>query len=332
MLFFAREVTSEEEGMRLDRWVRLHCPALPFAKIQKLLRKGQIRLEGVRARGAERLCAGQKIRLPPQIQEAIEAAARATLLSGNANHLRTEERAFLRAMTLYEDAAVLALNKPFGLPVQGGRGLSRHLDGLLRLCAERPDRVPRLTHRLDRETSGVLILGKTRRAAQHLTQSFRTRQTRKIYWALVRGVPSPPQGKISWSLTPASCTEGALMQVAPAGDCTALPALTHYTCRASAPWEKEELSWVTLKPVTGRTHQLRVHMAEKGHTILGDSKYATPEKMGVPPGFQNRLHLLARRIVLPHPEGGILDITAPLPPHMLQSWHLLGFDSGCSEN
>ncbi len=226
-------------------------------------------------------------------------------------------------MILFEDPDVMVLNKPAGLAVQGGSGLSRHVDGMLETMRDAKGQRPRLVHRLDRETSGCLLIAKTRFAASTLTGSFRHRSARKIYWALVAGVPKPKQGRISTYLAKEENEEDSIMRIAAHGDEGASHAVTYYAVvEASA----QKLAWVSLKPVTGRTHQLRAHMAHIEHPIVGDPKYFNKENWELPGGIQKRLHLLARRIVIPHPRGGVIDATAPLPPHMLQSWNLLGLE------
>jgi 23S rRNA pseudouridine955/2504/2580 synthase len=183
---------------------------------------------------------------------------------------------------------------------------------------------PRLVHRLDRETSGALVIAKTRQAAQKLAAAFRSRTSRKVYWALVAGVPRPRQGKISTWLAKEGGSDGERMRVARHGDDEASHAVSLYSVVDTA---GQKLAWLTMRPVTGRTHQLRAHAAHIGHPIIGDAKYFDIENWELPGGIQNRLHLHARRIVLPHPDGGRIDVTAPLPPHMVQSWNLLGFDA-----
>jgi 23S rRNA pseudouridine955/2504/2580 synthase len=226
-------------------------------------------------------------------------------------------------MLLYEDDEVFVFNKPPGLAVQGGSGLTKHVDGMLDALTDRKGQKPRLVHRLDRETSGVLVVARTRLAASKLAASFRSRATRKIYWALVKGVPRPHQGRISTYL--AREEESEKMRVARHGEDEASHAVSLYSVVDNA---GQALAWLSMRPVTGRTHQLRAHAAHIGHPILGDPKYFTAENWDFPGGIQNRLHLHARRIVMPHPSGkGTIDVTAPLPPHMQQSWNLLGFDT-----
>jgi 23S rRNA pseudouridine955/2504/2580 synthase len=238
----------------------------------------------------------------------------------------TERKALeaLKAMTLFEDDDVLVLNKPARLAVQGGSGTTRHIDQMLEAMRDAKGQKPRLVHRIDKETSGCLLVAKTRFAATHLTGAFRHRSARKIYWALVAGVPKPKQGRISTYLAKEESEEDSIMRIAAHGDEGASHAVTYYAVVETA---GPKLAWVSLKPVTGRTHQLRAHMAHIEHPIIGDPKYFNRENWEFPGGLQNRLHLLARRIVIPHPRGGVIDVSAPLPPHMQQSWNLLGFDA-----
>ncbi len=214
-----------------------------------------------------------------------------------------------------------------GLAVQGGSGTTRHIDGMLgALRGAGPDaQRPRLVHRLDKDTAGCLLVAKTRFAAAALSKTFRTRAARKIYWALVAGVPKPKQGRVSTYLAKQEVEEDSFMRIAKHGDKDAMHAVTYYAVVETA---AQKLSWISLKPVTGRTHQLRAHMAHVGHPIVGDPKYFNIENWELPGGIQDRLHLLARRIVVPHPRGGVIDVSAPLPPHMQQTWNLLGFDAG----
>jgi 23S rRNA pseudouridine955/2504/2580 synthase len=212
-----------------------------------------------------------------------------------------------------------------GLAVQGGSGMTRHLDGMLEVLRDREGQRPRLVHRLDKDTAGCLLVAKTRFAAAALAKTFRSRSARKIYWALVAGVPRPRQGRISTFLAKEEREEESFMRIAEHGDEGASHAVTYYAVVETA---GAKLAWLSLKPVTGRTHQLRAHMAHIGHAIVGDPKYFDIQNWELPGGLQNRLHLLARRIAVPHPRGGVIDVTAPLPPHMQQSWNLLGFDAG----
>ncbi|MGJ5141035.1 RluA family pseudouridine synthase [Bradyrhizobium oligotrophicum] len=309
-------VTADENNMRVDRFLEARFPGLSFSHIQRIVRKGELRVDGKRADSKDRLEEGQSVRIPPLKLDAPKE--RAGLTEGERKTLES-----LKAMTLYEDDDVLVLNKPAGLAVQGGSGMTRHIDQMLEVMRDAKGQKPRLVHRIDRETSGCLLIAKTRFAATHLTGAFRSRSARKIYWALVAGVPKPKQGRISTYLAKEESEDDTIMRVAAHGDEGASHAVTYYAVvEASA----NKLAWVSLKPVTGRTHQLRAHMAHIGHPIVGDPKYFNIENWALPGGLQNRLHLLARRIVIPHPRGGFIDATAPLPPHMLQSWNLLGLE------
>ena len=325
-----RTIKADEAGLRLDRWFKAHFPALAFGHLQKLLRTGQVRVDGARAKTNTRLSPGQRVRVPP-LEKAGKQAEKDTnvpapyVLKAKDARAKPDDASFLKSITLYEDREVMVLNKPMGLAVQGGSGTVRHIDGMLEALRTRDGVKPRLVHRIDKDTSGILLIAKTRLAAATLAKTFRSRSARKIYWALVAGVPKVKQGRISTYLAKGGGPEGELMRVAEHGDDDASHAVTYYAVVEKA---ANLLSWLSLKPVTGRTHQLRAHAAHIGHPIVGDPKYFDIENWELPGGIQKKLHLLARRLVLPHPSGkGKIDVTAPLPPHMLQSWNLLGFDA-----
>jgi 23S rRNA pseudouridine955/2504/2580 synthase len=313
-------VGADEAGMRLDRFLVARLPALPFAVQQRIIRKGEVRVDGARAKANARLEAGQNVRVPPVRSEAPRRAP------GSGDGAVAAE---LRAMILYEDDDVLVLNKPMGLAVQGGSGTVKHVDGMLGALQTPDGQRPRLVHRLDKDTSGCLLIAKTRFAAAALAKTFRSRSARKVYWALVAGMPKVRQGRISTYLAKDAAAEAAgeaKMRIARHGEDGAAHAVTYYAVVDNA---SRIAAWVSLKPVTGRTHQLRAHMNHVGHPIVGDSKYFVRENWELPPGIQNKLHLLARRIVVPHPRTGKpIDVTAPLPAHMQQSWNMLSFDAG----
>ena len=313
-------VGKDEAGLRLDRWFRLKFPELTHSHLQKLLRTGQIRVNSKRVKSKARLEAGQMVRVPPAVLG--EAKARPSVKPPPG--LSKADRTLIEKMILYEDDEVLVLNKPFGLAVQGGTGTRRHIDGLLAGMSDRFGARPRLVHRLDRDTTGVLLVAKTRAAAATLGEVFRSRAAKKTYWALVKGVPRPAQGKVEAALVKASGPEGDHVRKAEAGEQErAMHATTHYAVIERV---ANKAAWMSLKPVTGRQHQLRAHMDMIGHPIIGDAKYPSApifddEEIGA------KLHLHARRLVIPHPTGkGVIDVTAPLPEHMRRTWAALGLD------
>jgi 23S rRNA pseudouridine955/2504/2580 synthase len=310
------KVAGDENGMRLDRFFEARFPGLSFSHIQRIIRKGEVRVNGRRAQPKDRLQSGQAVRIPPLRIEAPKPRDDAPQAQ--------KDRAFLKSITLFEDDDVLVLNKPIGLAVQGGSGTFRHVDGMLGVLTGRDGQRPRLVHRLDKDTAGCLLVAKSRFAASALAQTFRSRSARKIYWALVVGVPRPKQGRISTFLAKEERQDDSVMRIAEHGEEGASHAVTYYAVVETV---AQQLAWLSLKPVTGRTHQLRAHMAHIKHPIVGDPKYFNKENWQLPGGLQNRLHLLARRIAVPHPRGGTIDVTAPLPPHMQQSWNLLGLDA-----
>jgi 23S rRNA pseudouridine955/2504/2580 synthase len=317
-------ITAEESGMRLDRWFKVHFPGLGFGPLQKLIRTGQVRVDGGRVKTDTRVEAGQTVRIPPL----GVAGADTRPLTINTMRDRTDFDA-LSAMILHEDDAVIVLNKPQGIAVQGGSGINRHIDGMLESLRNKKGEKPRLVHRIDRDTSGVLVIARTRSAAQKLTAAFRERTTEKVYWAVVKGNPRIKDGRISTYLKREATDDGDKMRVAKHGEEGAEHALTFVRPIMAG---GTAVSWVELKPETGRMHQLRVHMWHSGHPIIADPKYPNEDHNWIlPGGVQNKLHLHARRIIVPHPSGGRLDVTAPLPPHMKQTWNLFGWEEAEGE-
>jgi len=311
-------VAADDAGMRLDRWLHRQFPQLGHGRVERLLRTGQIRLDGRRAKAGARLEAGQTVRLPPAV-EAPPPEPRAAPMPPH-------EAEALRRRVLYRDDAVLAVDKPPGLAVQGGAKVERSLDAMLdALRFDAADR-PRLVHRLDRDTSGVLLLARTAPAARALTAAFRGRDVRKLYWAVVVGAP-PQEGRIAVPLVKQAGAGRRGGELVVPDDADGQPAVTVFRVVERA---AKRAAWLALQPLTGRTHQLRAHCAALGTPILGDGKYGAAEAFLPGAADGARLHLHARRLVLPHPlpAGGrrTIDVTAPLPPHMAETWRLLGFD------
>jgi 23S rRNA pseudouridine955/2504/2580 synthase len=309
-------VTPDEADLRLDRWFKRRFPELGHGRLEKLLRTGQIRVEGRRARSNTRLESGQRVRVPP-LGEAETAPLRVPVRPAVAER---EARA-LQAAVLYKDDDVLAINKPAGLAVQGGTGLDRHLDAMLEALQFEAAERPRLVHRLDRDTSGVLLLARHVRAAAELAEAFRRKDCRKLYWAVVAGVPKRASGRIDLALAKLPGRAGERM----APDEEGKAAVTEYRVLDHA---GKRASWLELRPLTGRTHQLRAHCAALETPILGDRKYGG-DAATLPGGeIARRLHLHARSIELPRAGGRILRVTAPPPPHLTATLDFLGFAVG----
>ena len=312
-----RTVESAEAGMRLDRWFRQHYPGLGHGRLEKLLRTGQVRVDGRRAKAGQRLDAGQAVRVPPLGETGAPTPRRDRPPPSDA------DARLARSLVLYRDDAVIAVNKPAGLAVQGGAKTSRHLDGMLdALRFDAPER-PRLVHRLDRDTSGVLLLARNAPAARALTASFRGKDAAKLYWAVTAGVPDRDEGIIDLALAKrAGAGRAGGEAVAPDAD-AGQAAVTAYRVVDRA---GDRAAFLALWPKTGRTHQLRVHCAAIGHPIIGDGKYGGSAAFPGGDGIAGCLHLHARRIVLPHPtDNGHIDVIAPLSQHMAETWKTLGF-------
>src|SRR3954468_1192401 len=311
-----RTIAQDDDGIRLDRWFKRHFPALTHGRLEKLLRKGEVRLDGKRAKAADRLIAGQALRLPPQvIHDKTEARPKTP------QPVQTSRR--LEDSLLYMEKNLFVLNKPPGLATQGGSGLKEHVDGMLDQLAYEKTTRPKLVHRLDRDTSGVLLVARTAQAAAGLSRALAGRDASKIYWALVKGVPQEKRGLIKAALAKEG-TRGRdeRMETVDEDEEGAKFALTEYAVMGQA---GQEYAWVAARPVTGRTHQIRVHLASIGTPIIGDFKYGGVDARGKG-AIADKLHLHARSIDIARPDGGRLQVTAPLPPHMVKTWQLLGFD------
>lgn len=313
-------VSEDEADLRLDRWFRRRFPALTHGRLEKLLRTGQVRLDGKRAKAGDRVQPGQLVRVPP-----LQLAGAPARKSGLA--VRAEDLAALEDWILHQDKAVIVLNKPPGLPVQGGTKSERNLDAVLAATADSFGGRPLLVHRLDRDTSGVLVLARNPNAARFLAAAFRGKAARKLYWALVVGKPERPHGTIDMPLAKRVGAAGERVvaldfeEDLDLDEAGARRAITRYRTIDNA---ADRVTWLALEPLTGRTHQLRVHMAALGTPILGDGKYGGSGAFLRMEGIAKQLHLHARRIRIPHPERGTLDIKAPPSPHFAQALASLG--------
>ncbi|WP_224813507.1 RluA family pseudouridine synthase [Hasllibacter sp. MH4015] len=326
------EVGPDDGDQRLDRWFRRIFPHIPQGRIEKMCRKGEIRVDGGRVKSSTRLEPGQQVRIPPLPDGEAPAPARAARIS-------EADAEMMRKAVIYRDDHILALNKPAGLPTQGGTGQTRHVDGLSEVLSFGYDEKPRLVHRLDKDTSGVLLMARTRMGAKALTDAFRARETRKIYWAAVAGTPLPKMGTIKYGLVKAPGHgrggENEKMRAVMPDEVRhvegAKRAETDYAVLSNL---GGRVSWCALVPITGRTHQLRAHMAELGHPIIGDGKYggSGQENLGDGWGAQlggeisRKLHLHARSLTLTHPmTGAVVNLIAPLSDHMAKTWDTLGW-------
>lgn len=307
-------VAGDDDGIRLDRWFKRHMPDASFAIVSRWARTGQLRVDGARATPGDRITEGQVLRVPPL--EPVATAAK----SARPRPVLTEDQiTFAEGLVIHRDAQALVINKPPGLATQGGTKTHEHVDGLLdALMFERDDR-PRLVHRLDKDTSGALLLARTSRSAAHFAKSFSSRTARKVYWAIVIGVPSVSDGFIDLPLAKQPGTGGEKMHV---DEADGLPARTRYRVIERA---GNRAAWVELQPHTGRTHQLRVHMAAIGHPIVGDGKYGGKDAF-LSGSISRKMHLHARRIRIDHPDGSPLDVRADLPTHFSDTLASLGFD------
>jgi 23S rRNA pseudouridine955/2504/2580 synthase len=325
-------VAADDADQRLDRWFKRQFPQISQGRLEKMCRKGEIRVNGGRVKASTRLEAGQTVRVPPLPDQAAPAPAKRTSVSA-------ADAKLIQSCVIYRDDHVIALNKPPGLPTQGGSGQTRYVDGLAEALKFGMEDKPRLVHRLDKDTSGVLLLARTRLAAKALTASMRHKETRKIYWALVGGVPTPYLGEIRFGLVKAPGRgkggEGEKMIALHPRDIDDTPgAKRAHTLYATLYRVGSRAAWVAMEPITGRTHQLRAHMAEIGHPIIGDGKYggSGQENLGDGWGAQlggiisKKLHLHARTMRFEHPETRKqITVTAPLPEHMVQSWETFGW-------
>lgn len=328
-----RIVGPDEGDQRIDRYLRRLFPQLAQGRIEKMCRKGEIRVDGGRVKSSTRVETGQKVRIPPLPDGPAPRLNRTRISEADAQ--------MMQRAVLYRDDHLIAINKPPGLPTQGGSGVTRHVDGLAEVLQGDAEDKPRLVHRLDRDTSGVLLLARSRTVAKSLTEALRHRATRKIYWAAVAGVPDPKAGTIKYALVKAPGHgrggENEKMRCLHPDEIAQTPgakrAATDFTVIEAL---GRRASWVAMVPVTGRTHQLRAHMAEIGHPIVGDGKYGGSGQENLGDGWgaalggeiSRKLHLHARTLILEHPvTGATLTVTAPLPEHMQRTWDFVGWSA-----
>ncbi len=325
------EVKEDDDGQRLDRWLKKSVPDLPFGLAQKLIRKGQIRVDGKRAKGDTKLIMGQAVRIPP-IEEKTDAKGE--------RKLTDKDAAFMKSLVIYQDEYIIAINKPHGLATQGGSKTKIHIDGMLDALTDKKGVRPRLVHRLDKDTSGVLLLARSAKMAKKLGEQFKSRKMKKIYWAIVSPAPEAMDGTIKAPLLKGGGREKERVVV---DEKEGKMALTDFVIIDQA---LTSAAFVAFWPKTGRTHQIRVHAELIGCPIVGDPKYnSLPEQEEThearrkaeadlkPLNLANRLHLHARRLICEHPGGqGTLDITAPLPPELSKSWKALGFATNLKQD
>ena len=310
-------VADDDHGIRLDRWFKRHMPDASFNIVSRWARTGQLRLDGKRVAPGDHIAAGQTIRVPPL--EAPQPDKPKAKPKRERPELSAEDQEYVQSMVLHKDRAAIVIDKPPGLATQGGTKTERHLDGLLDGLQFEAEGRPKLVHRLDKDTSGVLLLARSSGTAAHFAKAFSSRTARKLYWALIVGVPSIEDGMIELPIAKQPGTGGEKMHV---DEKEGSPARTRYRVIERA---GNAAAWVQLEPYTGRTHQLRVHMAAIGHPIVGDGKYGGHDAF-LTGGISRKMHLHARRLRVDHPDGSKLDVTAEPPKHIMESLQHLGFD------
>lgn len=312
-------VGFDDDGIRLDRWFKRHLPDTSYTTVAMWARTGQLRVDGARATPGDRIAAGQMLRVPPPEADKATADPDKPQRVRERVILSDEETELAQGMVIHKDFQAFVLNKPPGLATQGGTKTTQHVDGLLDALQYDNEGRPKLVHRLDKDTSGALLVARTSRAAAFFAKAFSGRTARKVYWALVVDVPSIEDGMIELPIAKQPGTGGEKMHV---DETEGAPARTRYRVIEHA---GNRAAWVELQPFTGRTHQLRVHMAAIGHPIVGDGKYGGAAAF-LTGGISRKMHLHARRIRVDHPDGGEIDVTAELPTHFSESIAMLGFE------
>ncbi|MFK5996990.1 MAG: RluA family pseudouridine synthase [Rhodobacterales bacterium] len=324
------EVDSDGDGQRLDRWLRKQFPELSQVRIEKMCRKGELRVDKGRAKASRRLEQGQTVRVPPIGRVVYEDQDKPEY------RITDADAAMIQSCVIYKDDDIIVLNKPAGLAVQGGTKTARHVDGLSEALKFGNEAKPKLVHRLDRDTSGVLLLARSGKAAQGLAKAFQSRDTRKIYWAAVAGVARPKLGTIRFGLVKAGGAGAEKMYCVHPKDIESTKGAKRATTDYATIQELgRRVTWMALVPITGRTHQLRAHMAEIGNPIIGDGKYGGSGQSNEGDGWgaqlggeiSRKLHLHARSITFAHPiTGQNMHFVADMPDHMKRTWDFLGWD------
>lgn len=311
------EVSPAEDGMRLDRWFKVRFPQLGHGKLQKLLRTGQVRVDGGRAKANTRIEASQIIRVPPMDDKTTWRPP-----AHVKKRLSDDQIEEVRSWVLHRDDHLIVINKPAGLAAQGGSGTKTHVDGYLDALKFDKDERPKLVHRLDKDTSGVMLIARSRKAAAWYTEAFRSKAAHKLYWALVIGTPRPSEGMITLPISKQAGAGGERMRV---DYDEGKFARTAYRILETA---GQKISWLAFQPVTGRTHQIRIHTAEGlGAPIMGDGKYGGEDAKVAGLVHSNKMHLHARGIQVPNMSGGMHNIFAPPTDFFEESCRFLGFQA-----
>ncbi|PHS77046.1 MAG: RNA pseudouridine synthase [Rhodospirillaceae bacterium] len=306
----------KSEEQRLDRWFKDKYPGLTFGRLQKLLRKGEVRVNGKRVKDAKvTIKPGDTIRIPPLDKEKTQGKPKI-----DNDRISAEDVQMIQACVMHKDDHIIILNKPAGLAVQGGSNTTRHVDGMLEALKFDTGERPRLVHRIDKDTSGILVLARNQKTARFLTNAFRSKDIRKAYWAIVVGIPEREEGRLELPLSKRGSIGHERMVV---DEFEGKRAITEFKIIDKV---GRRAAWVEMEPITGRTHQLRVHMLSIDTPILGDGKYGGTEAFLSGAEIAKQVHLHARAVRFPHPGGGDFEITAPLPQHMKETWAYLGFD------